>query len=83
MITGEDINDPTDWLVEHSHLDCPGESSLGPLIKFSRMCRLYAEMLAGMSDNPSNMRQLEWLELEWTRWRSSWADEKSECERYT
>ena len=76
MITGEDINDPTDWLMEHAHLPCPGETSLGPLIKFSRMCRLYADLLAGMTGDASNLRQLEWLELEWLRWRASWEEDQ-------
>jgi hypothetical protein len=74
MIGEEGIDDPADWVADHPHLPCPGESSLGPMITFSRMCRLYADMLAGMSGDQANLRMMEWLELEWKRWRTRWLD---------
>jgi hypothetical protein len=72
MIAEEGINDPADWVQEHPHITCPGEAALAPRIQFGRMCRLYADMLAGMSGDEANLRMLEWLELEWKRWRSKW-----------
>ncbi|KIR70529.1 hypothetical protein I310_05779 [Cryptococcus deuterogattii CA1014] len=71
MIT-DDVEDPADWVAEHSHLPTPGESSFGPFITFSRMIRLYADSLGAMSGDPSNMRMLSWMDLEWTRWRGRW-----------
>jgi hypothetical protein len=81
MISEESIDDPEDWVNEHPHTPCPGESSLGPMITFSRNCRLYADMLAGMNGDQSNLRLLNWIELEWKRWRSRWLEKNSECRR--
>ncbi|OXM81875.1 hypothetical protein C364_00849 [Cryptococcus neoformans Bt63] len=75
----EDVDDPADWVLEHSHLPTPGESSLGPLVTFSRMCRLYADSLGAMNGDSSNMRMLSWIELEWKRWRNRWLEDN---ERY-
>lgn len=71
----EDVDDPADWVLEHSHLPTPGESSLGPLVTFSRMCRLYADSLGAMNGDSSNMRMLSWIELEWKRWRNRWLED--------
>lgn len=73
MISEEDVDDPADWVAEHAvQLPCPGESTLAPWITFSRMCRLYADMLAAMTSDPSSTRSLKWLENDWRRWRSRW-----------
>lgn len=74
MINEESVDDPAEWVNEHPQLPCPGESALGPMITFGRMCRLYADMLAVMNGDPSNLRLLNWLELEWKRWRTRWLD---------
>lgn len=74
MISEEDIDDPAEWLAEHPHLPTPGESSLPPWITFSRMCRLYADLLAAMNGDPSNLRSLKWIEHDWHRWRAKWLD---------
>ncbi|BGO96514.1 Zn(2)-C6 fungal-type transcription factor [Rhodotorula toruloides] len=74
MISEEDIDDPAEWLAEHPHLPTPGESSLPPWIIFSRMCRLYADLLAAMNGDPSNLRSLKWIEHDWHRWRAKWLD---------
>ncbi|OXC70065.1 hypothetical protein AYX13_01411 [Cryptococcus neoformans] len=78
MIT-DDVEDPADWVAEHSHLPTPGDSSFGPFITFSRMSRLYADSLRAMNGDPSNMRMLNWMDLEWTRWRGRWLKDN---ERY-
>ncbi|KAE8541560.1 hypothetical protein D1P53_002923 [Cryptococcus gattii VGV] len=75
----EDVDDPADWVMEHLHLPTPGESSLGPLVTFSRMCRLYADSLGAMCGDSSDMRMLGWIELEWKRWRKRWLEDN---ERY-
>ncbi|KIS00240.1 hypothetical protein L804_01649 [Cryptococcus deuterogattii 2001/935-1] len=75
----EDVDDPADWVLEHLHLPTPGESSLGPLVTFSRMCRLYADSLGAMCGDSSDMRMLGWIELEWKRWRKRWLEDN---ERY-
>ncbi len=77
MISDESIDDPEEWVYEHADTPCPGESALGPMITFSRMCRLYADMLAGMNGDHSNLRLLIWIELEWKRWRSRWLENNS------
>ncbi|BGP21551.1 hypothetical protein JCM10295v2_000426 [Rhodotorula toruloides] len=74
MISEEDIDDPAQWLAEHPHLPTPGESSIPPWITFSRMCRLYADLLAAMNGDPSNLRSLKWIEHDWHRWRAKWLD---------
>lgn len=71
----EDVDDPADWVLEHLHLPTPGESSLGPLVTFSRMCRLYADSLGAMCGDSSDMRMLGWIELEWKRWRKRWLED--------
>lgn len=71
----EDIVDPSEWVKEHPHVICPGEALLAPLVEFSRMCRLYADMLAGMSGDASSLRMLEWIEMAWKRWRNTWISE--------
>lgn len=72
MITDEGIDDPANWVNDHPQISCPGESSIGPMITFSRMCRLYADTLEAMNGDISNLRLLSWVELEWKRWRSRW-----------
>lgn len=73
MISEDGIDDPVDWVLEHvDKLPCPGESTLAPWITFSRLCRLYADLLAGMTGDPSNTRSLKWLENDWRRWRARW-----------
>ncbi|BGP28729.1 hypothetical protein JCM10296v2_000465 [Rhodotorula toruloides] len=74
MIAEEDIDDPAEWLAEHPHHPTPGESSLPPWCTFSRMCRLYADLLAAMNGDPSNLRSLKWIEHDWHRWRAKWLD---------
>ncbi|GAA5838307.1 hypothetical protein JCM9279_003194 [Rhodotorula babjevae] len=77
MILDEDVDDPADWVIEHADkLPCPGESTLAPWITFSRLCRLYADLLAAMTGDPSNTRSLKWLESDWRRWRSRWLGDK-------
>ncbi|GAA6046601.1 hypothetical protein JCM3770_006232 [Rhodotorula araucariae] len=73
MISEEHVDDPADWVGEHAaQFPTPGESTLAPWITFSRMCRLYADMLAAMNGDQSNLRSLRWLEHDWRRWRSRW-----------
>ncbi|KAL7419125.1 hypothetical protein Q5752_005961 [Cryptotrichosporon argae] len=74
MLAEDDGADPVEWITDHAHLAVPGESTLAPWIMFSRMCRLYADMLAGMNGDPSNLRMLAWIELEWKRWRGKWLE---------
>jgi hypothetical protein len=74
MIAEEGIDDPGDWVTDHPELAVPGESALGPMITFSRMCRLYADMLLGVRGDPSNLRLLQWLEMDCQRWKSRWID---------
>ncbi|GAA5854792.1 hypothetical protein JCM8547_004073 [Rhodosporidiobolus lusitaniae] len=72
MLTDECVDDPADWVTEHPHLACPGEAILAPWITFSRMCRLYADLLAAMKGDSSDLRSLAWLENDWKRWRARW-----------
>ncbi|BGP36579.1 hypothetical protein JCM10449v2_000480 [Rhodotorula kratochvilovae] len=73
MISEEHVDDPAEWVAEHAaQFPTPGESTVAPWITFSRMCRLYADMLAAMNGDPSNLRSLRWLEHDWRRWRSRW-----------
>lgn len=75
MMAEEGAEDPADWITrDHPQVVTPGESVLAPTIAFSRMCRLYADMLAGMNGDSSNLRMLTWIELEWKRWRAKWLD---------
>ncbi|WWC90307.1 uncharacterized protein L201_005240 [Kwoniella dendrophila CBS 6074] len=73
MILTQDVDDPSDWVADHPQLHTPGESSLGPLVTFSRMCRFYADNLR-TTNKDSDMRTLSWLELEWARWRGRWLE---------
>ncbi|WVQ61878.1 uncharacterized protein L199_000011 [Kwoniella botswanensis] len=82
MLYTQDVDDPEDWVTEHAHLQTPGESSLGPLVTFSRMCRLYADSLGAMGKESENMRTLNWLELERDRWRRRWL-ENNDRHRFT
>ncbi|GJN91482.1 hypothetical protein Rhopal_004505-T1 [Rhodotorula paludigena] len=76
MIAEEGVNEPADWVLEHEHLPCAGESLLAPWITFSRICRLYSDMLNGMNGDPANMRSLRWLEQRWKRWKDKWLDKQ-------
>lgn len=80
MINEDDIDDPVEWITEHPHLPCPGEAVIAPWISFSRMCRLFADMLAGMNGNDSNLRSLHWLEMEYKRWRRRWIEKNCKWE---
>nr|XP_018264240.1 uncharacterized protein I303_04122 [Kwoniella dejecticola CBS 10117]OBR86398.1 hypothetical protein I303_04122 [Kwoniella dejecticola CBS 10117] len=71
MIHTQDVDDPADWVADHPRFAIPGESSLGPLITFSRMCRFYADNL-DTKNRESETRTLHWLEVEWARWRNRW-----------
>lgn len=83
MIAEEGVNEPADWVLEHEHLPCAGESLLAPWITFSRICRLYSDMLNGMNGDPANMRSLRWLEQRWKRWKEKWLDKQRErCCRF-
>jgi hypothetical protein len=79
MINEDDADYLVEWISEHPHLPCPGEIVIAPWIQFSRMCRLFADMLAGMNGNHSNLRSLHWLEMEWKRWRKHWLEKNSTC----
>jgi len=72
MINEDDVDDPMEWITEHPHLPCPGESLIAPWMSFSRLCRLFADMLASMNGSQSNLRMLHWLEMEFKRWRTRW-----------
>ncbi|BEJ13333.1 hypothetical protein CspHIS471_0305070 [Cutaneotrichosporon sp. HIS471] len=78
MINQDDVDDPMEWITEHPHLPCPGEAVIAPWISFSRLCRLFADMLAGMNGSPSNLRSLHWLEMEYKRWNRRWIEKNSE-----
>ncbi|WVW83544.1 hypothetical protein I302_105565 [Kwoniella bestiolae CBS 10118] len=78
MIHTQDVADPGDWVAEHAQLQTPGESSLGPLVTFSRMCRLYADSLGAVDRESGNMRTLNWLELELKRWRGRWLEDNNQ-----
>ena len=71
MISDDGVDDPAEW-NDHPHLAVPGESTLAPWISFSRMCRLYGDMLGTINGEKSNLRMLEWLTCEWKRWRRKW-----------
>ncbi|WVQ71522.1 hypothetical protein IAR50_001061 [Cryptococcus sp. DSM 104548] len=71
-ILEDDVEDPADWVAGHPHLPTPGESSFSPIITFNRMCKAYTDSLGTMNGDPSNMRMLKWLEIEWKRWRERW-----------
>ncbi|ODO03515.1 hypothetical protein L198_02362 [Cryptococcus wingfieldii CBS 7118] len=68
----DDVEDPADWVADHPHLPTPGESSFSPIITFNRLCKLYTDSLESMNGDPSNMRMLNWMEIEWKRWRERW-----------
>ncbi|TYJ55342.1 hypothetical protein B9479_003957 [Cryptococcus floricola] len=68
----DDVEDPADWVADHPHLPTPGESSFSPIITFDRLCKLYTDSLESMNGDPSNMRMLNWMEIEWKRWRERW-----------
>lgn len=74
MLNNDDLEDPYEWQVDHPHLPVPGDHLFAPWITFSRMCRLYADMLASMSGSHANLRSLHWLEMEWKRWRKRWLE---------
>ncbi|CAK9783420.1 unnamed protein product [Cutaneotrichosporon oleaginosum] len=82
MINQDDVDDPMEWITEHPHLPCPGEAVIAPWINFSRLCRLFADMLASMNGSPSNLRSLHWLEMEWKRWRKRWIEKNCEWPLY-
>ncbi|GMK56452.1 hypothetical protein CspeluHIS016_0302920 [Cutaneotrichosporon spelunceum] len=78
MIAQDDVDDPAEWITEHPHLPCPGEAVIAPWISFSRLTRLFADMLASMNGSPSNLRSLHWLEMEYKRWHRRWIEKNSE-----
>lgn len=78
MLNEDDVEDPVEWITEHPHLPCPGEAVIAPWISFSRMCRLFADMLASMNGSHSNLRSLHWLEMEYKRWRRRWVENNGE-----
>lgn len=74
MVVDDDVQDAAEWVSAHKYLAVSGESSLGPMIGFSRMCRLYADLLAAITDSVPSLDLIGWLELEWRRWRIKWLD---------
>ena len=73
MITDDSIDDPQAWLDSHPvSLTQPADKALPALIEFSRMCRLYADLLAAMNGDPANLTLLAWLERRWNQWRKTW-----------
>lgn len=75
MSAEEGADDPIEWITtDHPQLFTPGETVLAPTVGFSRMCRLYADMLSNMKGDTSDLRMLNWLELEWKRWKAKWLD---------
>lgn len=78
MINEDDVDDPVEWIAEHPHLPCPGESLIAPWMQFSRICRLFSDMLSSMNGSHSNMRSFRWLEMEYKRWRKRWIENNSE-----
>lgn len=75
MSAEEGADDPIEWITtDHPHLFTPGESILAPTVGFSRMCLLYADILTNMKGDTSDLRMLNWLELEWKRWKAKWLD---------
>lgn len=81
MITQDDVDDPAEWITDHPHLQVPGEALIAPWMSFSRMCRLFADMLASMNGSPSNLRSLHWLDMEFKRWRTRWIVKNCEIVR--
>ena len=78
MIVDEASDDPLEWINEHPSIHTPGEAFLAAWVAFSRMCRLYADMLSGMSGDPANLRLLDWTTLQWKRWRKRWLERACE-----
>jgi hypothetical protein len=69
MITNDGIEDVDAWLKDHASLQVRGENILPALIRFSRMCRHYADMIEGMNGDASNLRLLSWVERDFQQWR--------------
>ncbi|KAN0062269.1 hypothetical protein ACQY0O_005450 [Thecaphora frezii] len=72
MIGEDDIDDPVEWIAEHSQFPCPGEAMLAPMLFFCRMVRLYMDMLLALNAETTSLKMLEWIEMQWKHWRKRW-----------
>lgn len=77
MITEDVVEDSDEWVRNHPGYCVRGENLISPLIKFSRMCRFYADILESMNGDPSNMRLLTWVEGRWQNWRRQYLENSS------
>ncbi|ORY73629.1 hypothetical protein BCR35DRAFT_281551 [Leucosporidium creatinivorum] len=79
MITDDDEDYLSwSWTEGEAHLFCAGDAILAPWIAFSRMCRLFSDMLSAMDGDPSNLRLLSWLDHEWKRWKTRWLNREDD-----
>jgi hypothetical protein len=82
MITDDGIEDVDAWVNSHSSsIAIRGENILPALIEFSRMCRLYADLLEALSGDASSLRLLAWVERKWQRWRRRYVIREAQEER--
>lgn len=47
----------------------PGDEVLGPLLKFSRLCRAFADALLCVNGDEAKFRLLQRVESQWSHWR--------------
>lgn len=78
IISDDEIDDPTEWILDHPHLPTPGDSLFGPWVPYARLTKLFSDMLAGMNGSHANARSLQWLEMEFQRWRTKWLEKSRE-----